>query len=886
MGGRFAVEWYNDRQGFPEHLMRARCAAWIATVGVLFQAVPTAAAQPGGDEADLVDWIRQACPKTPVVETLVRLDQVAGKAIMDRLRQGKYRTSVRLANAYLACWSQQGALLESGLFDARLEALRQIPCFVPLVIFEAEGRVDPDLARESLASCPDPGEKPPSEDERAARSWAEQVRRRMHLAAASQPPGDVLDEAERWLERMKAAGIIGPDGAARWTRGGEGAKDAGAGKGRDAARNDGASEGGEPAARGEPGEEGEGEEAAREEPEREAPDPVFAVRVLAAGAAVASGSLERLSASFGGDAEACSSMFLAALGFLQAVDLPRQAALPMILKTMVARAPLDVLVSLSDRVSRKYEDRPCAVQALVSSLALTSRDSAAVDAAVKEGRADQVVRLAAAAPSVVPVHGSPASRAAVLGALVGRLKGADRIERLCQLGNARVDGGEGAGALAAFADAAAEAPDERLGACAVEGRLRAMIVAGNTGDPAFGPAATAWLKRGPVAQEILAHLMEAGDDVRRADAVKALASVGTAKGVSAREPVLEALLKVVDDEPGSRAASAAQAAVDAAGFPEDPEGKVTWALVAGRHLATAGETDEAKKAFERAFGGLKAGMTSARGGVVALLHWAAITGRYSWLDTLMPRARAAGILTPGLAAELAGIVGEVGERERARRYVSLARTLKPTSSEEWVALADASSRIDDAAVASRDLRRAGPEEAWGADAWMVQGRIATARGLHRDAVSAYAKAMEKRPGECQPRFFHGLALLLVGDPEGAEADFAGCANDGNLGPQVTGALGYAQFDQSRFEEAEATFRRALERDSGAADNHLGLAMVLLRKGDVDGALASWSRATTLEPVLKLGAKAASRKGFVYSDVQKKAWDDLRAARAARKGGAK
>lgn len=866
--------------------MRGRTAAWIIAMGIVVQAGGARAAGVGGDEADLVQWLERSCPATPSAETMVRLDQIAGKAVMDGLRQGKFRTSVQLVNAYLKCWSRQGTLLRSGLFEPRLQALRQIPCFVPLVVFESEGRVDPDLARESLATCPEPAERPAEGDEAAVRVWAEEVRRRVHLFAASQPPGDVLDEAERWLGRMQAAGIVAEDGSVRWSKAGQ-ILAAQAPLGADAAAQaDVPVEGGKTSATEVEAEAPAQAGAAGDASGEEAPDPVFAVRVLAAGAAVASGNMERLLAAFGGESAACSSMFLAALGFLQAVELPRQAALPMILRAMVARAPLDVVAALSDRMAMKFKDKPCAVQALVSSLALSSLTAEVVDAAVKEGKGDRVVRLAAAAPSVILVRGAPATRAAILADVVGHLKEGERSERLCQLGQARQDAQDADGALAAYRTAAGEAANEGAMGCVIDGRLRSMILGRMTQSPAFGEAATAWLKRDPTPRDILARVLEPEDSERRSAAVGALAALVAARDAPGRQNVLEALLKVVDDEPGAPEASAALAAVDAAGFPEDAEGKATWALVAGRHYATAGDAAGARKAFGQAFGGLKPGMETARAGVVALLRWAAIDAKYTWLDDLLPRAGAARLLTPALLADLAGIVGEVGQRARARKYVSMARGLKPTAPEEWVALADASARIEDTVVAAKDLRRAGPEATWGADAWMVQGRIASAGGLHRDAVVAYSKAMEKRPSECQPRFFRGLALLLVGDPEGAESDFAGCVNDGNVGPQVLGALGYAQFDQSRFDAAEATFRRALERDSTAADNHLGLAMVLLRKGDDDGALAAWSRAVALEPVLEKGAKAASRKGFVYSDVQKKAWDDLRAARGGRKGRAK
>jgi tetratricopeptide (TPR) repeat protein len=229
-------------------------------------------------------------------------------------------------------------------------------------------------------------------------------------------------------------------------------------------------------------------------------------------------------------------------------------------------------------------------------------------------------------------------------------------------------------------------------------------------------------------------------------------------------------------------------------------------------------------------------------------------------------------------------VGEVGERDRARRLLALARELKPGSPAVWVSLADGWARIDDVDQATRDLRRAGPESSWGPGAWRVQGRIMTARGNHRDAVAAWNKVVEAEPGECEPRFFRGLALMLVGDPEGAEADFEACLSQVNRGPQIRGALAYARFDQSRLDEAEKAFREALEADPDSADNHLGLALVRLRQGDPEAAVAGWREVLRREPAFAAGLKAVARKGYIYSEIQKRAFEDLMRAVPKGRGG--
>jgi tetratricopeptide (TPR) repeat protein len=820
------------------------------------------------------------------METMIRLDQMAGKAIMDRMRLGRLRAAVHLANVYLDCWSRQGEMARSAAFASRLKTLRQIPCFVPLVVFETEGRIDGELAKESLASCPVPAARPASGDPAAGRAWAEEVRRRMHLVAAFQSPDMVLEEAELWLGRMKDAGILAADGNARWAHVSE--NEAQGKPGTLTGQNQ-----KPPQSQPGPGEALEGQVEGLE-PEGAAgdagldavPDPVFAVRVLAAGAAVASGSLQKLVAAFGGEQAACSSMFLAALGFLQAVNLPREAALPMILRALVGRAPLDVMMDLSRRASKAYGDRPCAVQALVSSLALTSASSATVDAVVNGGGVDRLVELAAAAPSVIGLRGSPQTRAAILQKLVGQIKDTDRIVRLCQLGDVRIETGETDAALAAFADVLANAAEPRLRICAIDGRVRALVLGGRAADKSFVDAAIAWLKLGPAAREVLIRIMEPDKDALRAETVKAFAGAVVAKDAPGRQVVLDALQKVVDEEPGSGAAAAALKVLDASGYPDEAEARVTWALIAGRHHVVAGQAVLARSCFERAFAGLKPGMESASEGVTSLLRWAAADARYGWLDQLVPAARKAGIVTVESLANIAGILGEAGEHTRARKFVALAQALKPSKAQQWVSLADAASRFGDVKLATMFLGLAGPEESWDDAAWEVKGKIASLGGQYREAVVIWAKLIQRRPGDCQPRFLHGLALMMIGDPEGAESDFRACVDEGKQGGQMLGAMAYAQFDQSRFDDAEVTFRLALARDDRAADNHLGLAMVQLRKGLVEAAIASRYRAVELEPLLAKGAVAAARKGYVYSEIQKKAWEELDVELKRQKGGKK
>jgi tetratricopeptide (TPR) repeat protein len=335
-------------------------------------------------------------------------------------------------------------------------------------------------------------------------------------------------------------------------------------------------------------------------------------------------------------------------------------------------------------------------------------------------------------------------------------------------------------------------------------------------------------------------------------------------------------VKVVDEHPGTDAAKAAVDVVEDAGWPKDKVDAPFWRFVQSRHHLVAKETSAARKALADGFRLANPDQEGLSEGVGALLRWMAVEKHYRILDDALQMARRGRLTRTRQLASVASIVGDDGQHSRARAILASARALGPESPDDWIALADAYARIDDAKSAQQCLDRAGPRETWGGDPWMVVGRIESSRKHYREAVAAYEKAMELSDERRPPLYFRGLSLLMLGDPEGAEADFRTSIELGNDGSQVLGALGYALFDQSRLDDAEDAFRQALALDEAAPDNHIGLAMTLLRADRTDDAMASYARALALDRDFEKGLRLLERKGFVYSDVQAKAWEDLRA----------
>ena len=257
-----------------------------------------------------------------------------------------------------------------------------------------------------------------------------------------------------------------------------------------------------------------------------------------------------------------------------------------------------------------------------------------------------------------------------------------------------------------------------------------------------------------------------------------------------------------------------------------------------------------------------------------MLRWLAEKKHYGMLDDVLKMAQAKGVVSIITLANVAAMIGEVGERTRATKLLMMAEVMGPSKKQEWQAIADAYARMDNVAKATIALSHVGPQEDWDFAAWMTRGRIDMSHKHYREAVVAYGRASELDREDSSPLYFRGLVQLLLGDTDGARADFESCIKLGDQSSQVLGGLGYALFDLARYEEAEERFRLAIKKNEKMADNHLGLALTLFRMGRMDDAKSAHVRAIAEDSVMGRGLKAAEVKGYVYSEVEKKAWEDF------------
>jgi Flp pilus assembly protein TadD len=129
---------------------------------------------------------------------------------------------------------------------------------------------------------------------------------------------------------------------------------------------------------------------------------------------------------------------------------------------------------------------------------------------------------------------------------------------------------------------------------------------------------------------------------------------------------------------------------------------------------------------------------------------------------------------------------------------------------------------------------------------MLEGGIAMARGRPAEAVTAYAKALEKQPSsEAVMRL--ALAQQQVGDTEASVRSLTEWLTENPDDNLARGLLGVQYVALQRLEDARSSFMAMAEANPNDAVALNNLATVEARLGNSDSALAYAERAGKLAP---------------------------------------
>lgn len=169
------------------------------------------------------------------------------------------------------------------------------------------------------------------------------------------------------------------------------------------------------------------------------------------------------------------------------------------------------------------------------------------------------------------------------------------------------------------------------------------------------------------------------------------------------------------------------------------------------------------------------------------------------------------------------------------------------SSAAAVHLAEAVRRLNggDFAGAEASCRAALAADPQAADAHHVRGVALAQLGRAGEADAAFAEALRLRPGDPNMLFNRALALQQAGRPDDAIRAYDAAAAAGH--PAALGNLGALLLQLDRPAEAEAVFRKSVQRGAGDPRAAEGLGVALLQQRKYAEARAAFEAALAAAP---------------------------------------
>jgi len=856
---------------------RTRWAAvwWLGCVAALAGAPLPAGAQEARLE-DMVGEVIEGCPRQSDPAAYQVLERKILGRIREAMRMGMVREALSATEALESCRRRQARTRD---FDPEQipPLLREVHCFLPLVLFEQQHRVDEEMARRALQVCPTPPEAPPQgADEKAVRRWGERVRRHLLLAAMTAKPAEVLPLAMARYEALRKTGL--------W-------EDSPAGSGPGESEDDGESFAPGPGDKDEPGvssgEQDSGGEAPSGAAGRDAAtgegedflesfgfqNPLLTVQVLALAASMATGRIEEMARVLGGEEGLCSSRLVQGLALLQMLPF-QTSALRLAQNRLLGPEVMGTVAGQVEELARRFEGRECSTPGALALLAVQSLLPEQVTALVERGEAPLLARLWRQVAPNVEVTGGERERQAVLRELATGPEFPGQTERRSQWAVSLLQGGNPKGALEVLEKVPAGT------ALPVRVWAWAAVEAGEGQASARGTEAIRAYMQQPPEQEDVLELLERVSPVEvQRYLVRRLGRYALEAGrpVAERRPVLRALMKLVDKAPGSPLAEVALPLVrKGQGWAEDPGEEVMLDLVATRHFLAAGRAAQAQATWRSALARIRPTMGDTLNALWMVALQVLREGREAWVRQAGARLAA---LPPGEPSLVSAVSVELarkgmrdlairllrGATEQARRQQRDAATMASLA-DTWLLL----NLPEEARKVTEGIET--PEGERGAA--LLKARQALAEKDYRKALGILGSLLAANPRDIDVRYQQALARMLAGRAEEAEEDLRVCLREGGPNPMVLGALGYAQFDQGRYEEAESSFEEALELDEKEPDNLLGLALTRFRRGRLEEAREIWSRHLKSHPLFRDGVEAAEAAGYSYSEVQKQAWREF------------
>lgn len=128
-----------------------------------------------------------------------------------------------------------------------------------------------------------------------------------------------------------------------------------------------------------------------------------------------------------------------------------------------------------------------------------------------------------------------------------------------------------------------------------------------------------------------------------------------------------------------------------------------------------------------------------------------------------------------------------------------------------------------------------------------RGIAAMKSGDWNGARDAFEAALKKNPKQADAHFYLGVVMEKTGDKTSAEKHYKDAlAADPNLDEAAVNLTAF-YIDAQKWDDAVALAKKGVAKNDKNAAMHLSLAVALAGKGDQDGAVKEFERATRLEP---------------------------------------
>lgn len=154
------------------------------------------------------------------------------------------------------------------------------------------------------------------------------------------------------------------------------------------------------------------------------------------------------------------------------------------------------------------------------------------------------------------------------------------------------------------------------------------------------------------------------------------------------------------------------------------------------------------------------------------------------------------------------------------------------------------------------------------------------KGVWKDAIAAFRKALELNPYYVDAKNALGYALIMSGDREGGKKEILSAFSDAmNPAPEISAYnLGRAYLEEKNYAEAVSWLRASLNRNKTYSEAYVLLAETLLASGSVEAAIVELEAGVKEVPTnapLQLGLGKAYYKVGRFSDARAKLEEALK-----------